>query len=210
MAHAQPAPAPPAPAPPPPDRRAVATTLLATHRAAFFALEVATLPLRDAVLGFAVATKVKNFAERRVTAFRKRVDMAFLALGITSETRRLELGEVVFEDGLPGAQVSAVLTNSHVDRKVLSEAKAMELLRQKAPSLAKRVLERPLRPAKPPARFSAEKFRELVTAKKITQAEYDACLVAALPSPTVTVEVPAEFEAAIAAMLLQTSPDVAA
>lgn len=204
----------PAPAPTAPttvtiaaERKAVATELMIAHRAEILHLDPATLAEREAVLGFGIVTRIKNFADRRVNAFRKRIDAIFTARGgMTPETQMLEHGETVFFDQGAHGGLSVRAMNGSFGKMVLSETKAFALLAGKKPSAKKMAMEQPLRPARPPARFSSEKFRNLVTIGVITQAEYDACLEQAPATTTVTIDVPIEIDAAITRMLIQRPP----
>lgn len=183
-----------------PWRREAARELLREYRAALLELNPRGLTKRETVIGYAVMTRVKNLAERRLTGFRKGIEFAFDASGPMGQTERArELSETIFHDRRAGAAVLVHLQNDACDARVLSEHKALALLAKQ--KLKRTCMEKLPRPPAPSPRFSPQKFRDLVAAGKITQADYDACLEPASPRCTTTLDVPPELDEAIAAAL---------
>lgn len=193
-------------------REAAALELVVRHRSAAIELSAEALGPKELIIGFGIATKLKNFADRRVTALRKEVDKLFTG---ENALRAIDVARFVAEQvffgpwvkgDTTGKVIGAKLLNGAHAAKILSEEKAFALLKTKKPSAKRMVMEKPPRPAQPPPRFSPAKFRELLAKEIITQEEHDACLEDAPPRPTMTVEVPPELEAAIAMTLLRAPP----
>jgi hypothetical protein len=188
------------------NRRAAALELVREFRAAVLELEPKTLTARETVIALAIATKLKNLAERRTTALRKGANALFTGdRALTALDRAVQAVERVFfftEEESSDDVVLLKVTNDRFGAKVLSETKALDLLKTKKPSAKKMAMEKPPRPPQPLPHFSGEKFRDLIAKGIISQAEYDACFEAAAPSPTMTVACPSELEEAIAAAAL--------
>jgi hypothetical protein len=180
-----------------------ARTSIAAHRASVLNLPPTSLSQREVVTSFVIATRIRNHVDRRVSALRKVVDGLFAAsepkMGVGVREKHMEVP--AFAEEAEGVLVVR-MRNGAANDKTVSQAKASELLARKRLNPRRHVFERVPRPPQPPPAFSAEKFRALVTGGLITQAEYDACLEPAPPSCSVTVELPPEFDAAIANAIL--------
>lgn len=191
-----------------------ALALVQSLRAVVLEIDPATLSEHDTVVGFAIATKLKNLADRRVSAFRGAVNALFTGERAlrTEDVSQILLEQVFFgpSHGVHGAMegkiVAAKLQNGSFGKGTISESLAFELLKTKKASAKRMVMEKTPRPVQPPPRFSPQKFRELIAKGVITQAEYTACVVPLPPSPTMTVEVPPEIERAIAETLFRAPP----
>jgi hypothetical protein len=207
----------PATPPPPPSgespkptwRESAALALVVRRRADALELDPKTLSRGDLLFAFGLVTKLKNFADRRLTAIRTEVDALFTGeLELKATDLMQTFAERVFfgphdRGDLTGKVIAAKLLNGSYGKKALSETKALDLLATKKRSAKRMAMEKPPRPPQPLPRFSAEKFRGLIAKGIITQAEYDACFDARPPRPTMTVEVPPELEAAIVETLLR-------
>jgi hypothetical protein len=188
-------------------RLKAATETIREHRAAILELEPKGLNHAEAVVAFCVATRIKNAIDRRLTGLRKIVDFIFdeetetkMAPGV----REVSIATEAF--GTAAAEQLVVRQqNRAAETKILSEPKACALLARRKIDARRTCFVMPPPPPPPPPPqpyFSAEAFRDLVAAGAISQEDYDSCLDLAVPSCSVTVDAPAEYDVAIRSLLL--------
>lgn len=147
------------------------------------------------VKAFVLVTRFSNAVDRRKRALRKAVDDMVKSDAGLQLKASMENAKKSF-DGF-----TLLVENASFGKKRVVEEKAFALLAEKGIDKS-RVMTTPEPPPPPKPSFSLEKFEALKKLDVISDAEFESCLEPALPSPTVTVEMPQVVDEVLVKMIL--------